>query len=509
MFYSYAAERGLFLGRWGTAMDAKVLVIDDEQEICALIGESLIGRGLTCEKAYSGAAGLEKMPIFDPDVVFLDVRLGDADGLEVLKSLLQLRPNLSVIVMSGHGSVSVAVEAMKRGAFHYLTKPFSLKEVDTLLDKALERLALNREVESLRREHDRTVKQALSGMVGDSPAMQDVKAVLAKVAHSPATTVLIQGETGTGKEVAARTLHYLSEQRNGPFVAVNCSAIPENLVESELFGHERGAFTDAKSSRRGLLEEAENGTFFLDEISDLPLGLQAKLLRVLQERVMRPVGGNRDIPVNTRVIAASNRNLFECVQNGTFREDLYYRLQVVPITLPPLREREEDLEPLLNFFIQQFAQDFKRPPTKIYPSNLEVLRKYHWPGNIRELRNCVERAMLLGLPTIEPGITQTNKLMGQTTQVLRRRTSAIGAIPVSSSGSSERDWVLRVKNPALEEVEKELIFKVLDRCGGNKIQAAELLGINRTTLYRKLAQYQIGSPGADEAELSDNAASPS
>jgi DNA-binding NtrC family response regulator len=491
-------------------MDAKVLVIDDEQEICALIGESLSARGLACEQAYGGAAGLQRMSVFDPDVVFLDIRLGDADGLDVLKNLLQVRPTLSVIVMSGHGSVSVAVEAMKRGAFHYLTKPFSLKEVDTLLDKALERLALNREVESLRREHDRTVKQALSGMVGGSPSMRDVKAVLAKVAHSPATTVLIQGETGTGKEVAARTLHYLSEQSSGPFVAVNCSAIPENLVESELFGHERGAFTDAKNSRRGLLEEAENGSFFLDEISDLPLGLQAKLLRVLQERVMRPVGGSRDVPVNTRVVAASNRNLFECVQNGTFREDLYYRLQVVVITLPPLRDRPEDLELLLNHFIQQFAQDFKRPPIKVSPSNLEALCNYSWPGNVRELRNCVERAMLLSFATIEPGIAPANKILGQTTQMLRRRPSSMGAAPVSSPGSSEPDWVLRVKNPALEEVEKELIFKVLDRCGGNKIHAAELLGINRTTLYRKLAQYQIiTTPESDQAASSDRTSLPS
>jgi len=485
-------------------MAAKVLVIDDEQDICTLIGESLRTRSITCEKAYSGATGIEKTGSFDPDVVFLDVRLGDTDGLEVLKNVLQIRPNLVVIVMSGHGSVPVAVEAMKRGAFHYLTKPFSLKEVDTLLDKALERMALNREVESLRREHERSVKQALSGMVGESPAMQEVKAVLSKVAKSPATTVLVQGETGTGKEVAARTLHYLSEQRNGPFVAVNCSAIPENLVESELFGHERGAFTDAKSSRRGLLEEAENGTFFLDEISDLPIGMQAKLLRVLQERVMRPVGGSRDIPVNTRVIAASNRNLFECVQGGTFREDLYYRLQVVPITLPPLRDRQDDLELLLQYFVQQFAQDFKRPPIKIYPSNLDALRKYQWPGNVRELRNCVERAMLLGLATIEPGMPQANKF-GQTTQIVRRRQSS-SSLPVSGRGS-EREWVLRIKNPALEEVEKELIFKVLDRCNGNKIQAAELLGINRTTLYRKLAQYQIGAnSGKGDTETADNPA---
>jgi DNA-binding NtrC family response regulator len=472
-------------------MTARILVIDDERPICALVTESLAARGCDCQAAMSGKEGLERSRELQPDVVFLDVRLGDLDGLDVLRELLKTDPGLAVIVMSGHGSVPLAVEAMKRGAFHYLTKPFSLKEVDTLLDKALERLALKREVEAFRREHERAVQQALAGMVGDSLAMQEVKALLGKVAQSPATTVLIQGETGTGKEVAARTLHYLSAQRDGPFVAVNCSTIPENLMESELFGHERGAFTDAKSTRRGLIEEAEGGTFFLDEIADLPLGLQAKLLRVLQERTVRPVGSSRDVPVNARVVAASNRSLSDVVDSGAFREDLYYRLQIVPITLPPLRERPGDVELLLRHFLQQFSEEFKRPPLKVSTANLELLRQYPWPGNVRELRNCVERAMLLGLETVEPGQPARAGKLGS--GIARK-------VPPALEETDSREWLLRLKSPSLEEAERELVFKVLERCGGNKIQAAELLGINRTTLYRKLQQYQIGDgePGKEE-----------
>jgi DNA-binding NtrC family response regulator len=480
-------------------MTARVLVIDDERPICALVTESLVGRGCDCQAVMSGKEGLEKFREFRPDVVFLDVRLGDLDGLDVLRELLKTDPGLAVIVMSGHGSVPLAVEAMKRGAFHYLTKPFSLKEVDTLLDKALERLALKREVEALRREHERAVQQALAAMVGDSPPMREAKELLAKVALSPATTVLIQGETGTGKEVAARTLHALSAQRDGPFVAVNCSAIPENLMESELFGHERGAFTDAKSARRGLIEEAEGGTFFLDEIADLPLGLQAKLLRVLQDRTVRPVGSSHDVPVNARVVAASNRNLGDVVDSGAFREDLYYRLQIVPITLPPLRERPGDVEILLHHFLRRFAGEFKRPPLKVGPANLELLRRYPWPGNVRELRNCVERAMLLGLETVEPGQPARS---GKSGSGFARKVP-----PPALEETEGGEWLLRLKSPSLEAAERELIFKVLERCRGNKIQAAELLGINRTTLYRKLQQYQMDSPEPGREETASGAGS--
>lgn len=463
-------------------MDAKVLVIDDEPQICGLISESLSAAGCRCEAALSGAEGMAKAAQCDPEVVFLDVRLGDVDGLEMLRQLLQARPDLIVIVMSGQGGVPVAVEAMKRGAFHYLTKPFSLKEVEALLEKALENRALKREVEALRLEQDRSARRALAAMVGESSAMQRVKEILAKVAQSPATTVLIHGETGTGKEVAARILHHLGANRDRPFVAVNCASIPKTLVESELFGHERGAFTDAKNPRIGLLEEAADGTFFLDEIADLSLTLQAKLLRVLQERVMRPVGGSKDIAVRARIVAASNRDLREAVSRGLFREDLYYRLQIVPIYLPPLRERLEDLEALLTCFIRQFAQEFRHPPLAVSAENLERLRRYSWPGNVRELRNCVERAMLLGLKEVEPGIGPAPAFP---------RAAEPAAARALPAAEPENGWVLRLASPALEEVEREVIFKVLERCGGNKIQAAELLGINRTTLYRKLAQYSL------------------
>jgi len=486
------------------AMQSKILVVDDDAHIGNLVCDAFSNEKFQVECVHTAAEGTSKCAEWEPDVVLLDVMLGKDDGLQVLSELLKVRPDLAVVVMSGQSSIQLAVEAMRRGAAHYIAKPFGIRELEALLEKILEGLALKREVQSLRRDQQKAIK-AMGGMIGESPALLEVRAMLAKVAMSPATTVLIQGETGTGKEVAARSVHLLSPNKAGPFVSVNCAAIPETLLESELFGHERGAFTDAKTSKRGLVEQAAGGTFFLDEIGDMPLALQAKLLRVLQERVYRPVGATRDFPVDCRIVAATNRNLVDMVAEGVFREDLYYRLQVVPVYLPPLRERGQDLQPLVEYFIEEFAQEFKRPAMRVSAANLDQLCAYDWPGNVRELRNCVERAMLLGLASIEPGIAPVNRMrktqaLTPLSKISDRNTAPVSTPPPAASAPASDEWVMRFRSPALESVERDLIQMVLTRCQGNKNQAAELLGINRTTLYRKLAQYQLEGDTKDNAE---------
>ena len=373
-------------------MSAHILVVDDDPNILSLLTDMIQSLGHNVTTAVTGDEALRSIEDRHPDLLLLDLNLPHMDGMEVLKRAKKLHSAMSVILFSGSLSVEDAVEAMKLGAFHCLTKPVPLKELERCINEAVSGFVMHKQI--------RCDGLPNCALVIASPAMQKVSFMVQKVSQSPASTVLITGETGTGKEVVARYLHHLSTRREGNFVAVNCAAIPESLIESELFGHERGAFTDAKAPKKGLFEEAHRGTLFLDEIGELPLPMQSKLLRALQERVIRRVGGNRDIPVDVRVIAATNVDLATSVEEGDFREDLYYRLNVIPLYVPPLSERREDIVPLVEYFIRMYAKEFGRPPLQLNDADKKALKDYAWPGNVRELRNCVERAALLDMGAV-------------------------------------------------------------------------------------------------------------
>ncbi len=369
-----------------------VLVVDDEQLIRWSLHERLSDEGYDVVEA---ATAKEALARFGPDVdlVLLDFRLPDSDGLRVLKQLKAAEPDTPVIMLTAVSSVETAVEAMKQGAYHYANKPFNLDELALLVEKALETTALKREVRALRAS--RSEPYALSAIIGDSVAMQSLKALLQRVAGSPSSTVLLMGESGTGKDLAAKVIHYNSSRAAKPFMNITCSALPDALLESELFGHERGAFTDARQQKAGLLESADGGTVFLDEIGEMVPGLQAKMLRFLEEKAFKRVGGSADIQVDVRVIAATNRDLEEAVRDGKFREDLYYRLNVMQIRIPPLREHASDVPLLVSFYLDGFNREFRKQVRGTTDEGMAQLRGYGWPGNIRELRNAVERAMLL------------------------------------------------------------------------------------------------------------------
>src|SRR6478735_5039223 len=369
-----------------------VLVVDDEQLIRWSLAERLKSDSLTVVEAGTAQEALDR---FGPDIdlVLLDYRLPDGDGLRVLKKMKSTQPDVPIILLTAFSSIETAVEAMKQGAYHYANKPFNLDEIALVVAKALETTALRREVRALRAS--RSEPYALSRIVGEAAAMRTLRALLQRIASSPASTVLLTGESGTGKDLAAKVIHYGSDRGARPFMNITCSALPEQLLESELFGHERGAFTDARMQKRGLLEAAEGGTVFLDEIGEMSAGLQAKLLRFLEEKSFKRVGGASDIRVDVRVIAATNRNLDEEVAKHQFRTDLFYRLNVLPIDMPPLRTHPDDIPALVEFFIDTFNTEFRKKILGATPAAYALLQAYGWPGNVRELRNVIERAMLL------------------------------------------------------------------------------------------------------------------
>ncbi|HEX3031666.1 MAG TPA: sigma-54 dependent transcriptional regulator [Bacillota bacterium] len=460
-------------------MAATTLIIDDEESMRWILAKALEKEGYNTLTAATGGEGLAKFNANSPDLVLLDLRLPDMDGVEVLKAVKKEQPQVPVIMITAHGTVETAIEAMKAGAGDYISKPFDMEELKLIIRRSLEVVELVSEVNFLRGELGERLKQ---GLIGRSKLITEVRQMIDKITDT-SVTVLIEGESGTGKEVVARQIHHKSAQANKPFVAINCAAIPENLLETELFGYERGAFTGATARKKGKLEVVGSGTLFLDEIGDMSPLLQAKILRVLQEKVFERVGGNEQLRLEARIIAATNRDLKKAVQEGTFREDLYYRLQVFPLRVPALRERTEDIRELAEFFLEKF--DYRKKIKGFTEPALEMLYNYQWPGNVRELENAVERAVIL---CSEEYVTP-QYLPGE----LRQREGTNGQSDSRSvpEKSSVFVWEFPEEGVSLEEVEKFLINIALERSGGNQTKAARLLGITRSALIYRMEKHNL------------------
>jgi two-component system response regulator HydG len=446
----------------------RVLVVDDDPALGELLEDELARRGYTVRTAHSAGAGLEALEHAELDVVVTDLNMPGMDGLALCARIAELGSGVPVIVLTAFGSLETAIAAIRAGAYDFATKPIEIDALVLALDRAIRHRALERRVQLLSREL--ATAGRFETLIGESPVMRKLFGLLERLAASEAS-LLIWGESGTGKELVARALHQRGPRRAGPFVAINCAAVPETLLESELFGHVRGAFTDARSDRKGLLEQACGGTLLLDEIGDLPPGAQAKLLRVLEDRRVRPLGGARELPIDVRVIAATHRDLEGLVEQGSFREDLLFRIHVVRLDLPPLRARGNDVLLLAQDFLERLSARDPGPARRFSRSAAEKLLAYDWPGNVRELRNCIEHAVALARGE-EIGVED------QPDRIRAHRASQL---------------VLATQSPTellpLEQVERRYILHVLETVGGNRTQAARVLGLDRKTLYRKLAGY--------------------
>lgn len=448
-----------------------VMLVDDEILTLNNLKKALEKEGYEIILAESGEKALDLLESCRPHLILLDLVLPGISGLEVLKKVKETDREIIVIMMSAYEILEKAVEAMKLGAYDYLLKPFKLSELKATVQRALETLSLRlRFLDEFEKQKQRYY---FGKIVAQSRKMKEVLDMAARVAQSDRTTVLLQGESGTGKELLARAIHYHSPRAEKPIVAINCAAIPENLLESELFGYEAGAFTDARKRKIGLLEKADEGTVFFDEIGDMSLALQAKILRVLEDGTFVRLGGAQPIKVNIRVMAATNRDLVKETEKGNFRQDLFYRLNVVPITIPPLRERKEDIIPLVLFFMEEFNREIKRNFKGLEPEAAQALLNYSWPGNVRELRNTVERVMSL--------YQSENIQLQFLPQEIRQELS----LPEDKVMSAlTRNW------PTLDNLEKAYIARVLEHTGHNKSQAARILGLNPATLYRKIKSWK-------------------
>lgn len=453
----------------------KILVVDDDRHNRWTLAEALRGWGYIVSEAETVSDAISAYEAEHPAAVLLDIHLPDGSGLDVLADIKRKTPDAVVIMVTGQVLAEDVITALRGGAYDFIAKPINLDVLEITVRNALETGRLREQVSQVRRE--RTRKFSFDQIVGDSPAIRWVLTLARKVAESEASSVLLQGESGTGKDLVAKAMHYGSNRADAPFVAINCAAIPATLIESELFGYEKGAFTDAKTRKEGLFEQAEGGTLFLDEIGELELGLQAKLLRVLEENTFRRVGGLKDIPLNVRVVAASNRDLLSESEAGRFRLDLYYRLSVIQIDLPPLRGRGDDALLLAEHFIKHLNERLRRRIRGLSPEAAEIFRRYEWRGNVRELRNAVERAMIL-----EDSDVITTEFLPL------NLTEKPAAASFGSSGLEIRDNVLHLplQNLSVKNLENSLLRWALEESGGNKSQAARLLGITRDQLIYRL-----------------------
>jgi two-component system response regulator HydG len=459
-------------------MTTHILIVDDDAPLAETLGVGLRKRGFHVATATSAGDAMQALDREDFDVVVTDLNMRGVGGLELCEHVVANRPDLPVVVLTAFGSLDSAISAIRAGAYDFINKPVEIDVLAIAAERAAAHHRLRDEVKRLREETGKAPR--FDALVGRSPAMQAVYDLIDRVAASEAT-VLVSGESGTGKEVVARAIHAHGRRRGGPFVAINCAAMPESLLESELFGHAKGAFTDAKTAEPGLFSRASHGTILLDEIGDMPLGLQPKLLRVLQERTVRPVGGRDEVAIDVRVIAATNRDLESAVEEGRFREDLYYRINVVHVPLPPLRARVGDILPLAQHFLAYFASRAQKNVAGIGAPAAEKLVAYAWPGNVRELQNCMERAV--ALTRFEQVVVED---LPEKIRDYRR-----SHVLVASDDPSEL--------VPLEEVERRYVGRVMEAVGGNKTAAARILGIERKRLYRMLERLDLASPSSTKA----------
>jgi DNA-binding NtrC family response regulator len=443
----------------------KILVIDDDVEMCGLLSDVLKGEGWSVMAISDSLEASKILRKEEFDVIITDLKMKGLKGLDLLEEAKKLASLTPVIIITAFGTIESAIKAMKMGAYDYVTKPFRTDEIVLTVKKALENRLLKKEVVRLKKEVE--TRYHFHRLTGKSPSMQKIYDLIERISGS-SNNVLITGESGTGKELVAKAIHYSGSRKGGPFIAVNCAAIPETLLESELFGYKRGAFTDAKTDKKGLLFEATAGTIFLDEITEMPVVLQAKLLRVIEEREVRPLGDTHAHPIDVRIVSSSNRDMKDVIHQGRFREDLYYRLKVIDIELPPLRERREDIPLLVEHFVQRFGQEPKKKVSRVSEEVLKVLINYAWPGNVRELENVIQRAITL---------CQHDVILPED----------LPASILQEPKESLLDKGIR-ENYTMDRLEKEYVRRVLIEVGGNKSKAAQILGFDRKTLYRKLEE---------------------
>ncbi len=457
---------------------AKILVVDDEKLIRWSLRENLENEGYEVYVAASGEEALEIISEEIPDLILQDIKLPGISGMEILEQVKKLQEETLVIMMTAYGDIKMSVKAMKLGAYDFIEKPFDYDKLAVSIAKALETVSLKREVKVCRSE--KQAQYNMGTIVGQTSIMKEVFTMAAQLARSEATTVLLQGESGTGKDVLAKAIHYQSQKTDAPFIDINCTSLPETLIESELFGHEKGAFTDAKSSKKGLFEIADGGSIFLDEIGDLPLGAQAKILKVIENKSFKRVGGTKEIVVDVRIIAATNKDLEKGIQEGQFRQDLYYRLKVFPIYLPPLRERKADIPLLIDHFFNFFKKEFIKNKTvkRFSKRAINLMMAYDWPGNVRELKNVIERAIILGNDeSIEP----------KHLPLEIHQTVEAPILSADGAPTAEANEIF-----TLAEVEKRMIIRAMKKAKGKQVEAAKLLGLSRDTLRYRMKKYNMG-----------------